>query len=222
MINNKTIDLLGEWREFLINICVAIICLTLFIFFPSRGVSQDLSRTTFFLLILPALYIKLVLKKKLKDFGASLTINRENLLWSLGALLASFILMILLFKFTDFKKNYVLPDYILASFWVFLLAELVLYNYYFFQMEAFFKGFMLFTFSQKLGYLSILATALSACIFLYLCKLITLEGAPYIITVLTGSVVAYKTRSFIYSYFMGLLFIISVDAYLIYLFKTIH
>ena len=149
MTNKKTIALLDEWKELIINTCVAIACLALFIFFPSKGLSQDLSRTTFFLLILPILYIKLVLKKKLKDFGASLPISKQNLIWFSGALLASFIIMALLIKFTDFQKNYVIPDYIMASFWIFLLGELVVYNYFFFQLEAFFRGFVLFTFFPK-------------------------------------------------------------------------
>jgi branched-subunit amino acid transport protein len=222
MINKKTINLLGEWKELIINTCIAIACLVLLIYFPSKGLSQDLSRTIFFLLILPILYIKLVLKKKLKDFGASLAINKEGFIWFLGALAASFIIMFLIIYFTDFKKNYVIPDYVMASFWVFLLGELVIYNYYFFQLEAFFRGFVLFTFFPKLGYLSILAAVLFTYVFLYLSQSISWGSTPYMIATLTGTVVAYKTRSFIYSYFMGLLFIISLDAYLIYSFKTIH
>jgi len=220
MLNQKRLNFLAEWKEVLISSCVAVFCLALFYLFPAKGLAQAVSSAVFFLLVVPVLYIKLILKKNLADFGASLPLTRNGLLTVFIALIISLLMSYFFIHFTPFRKFYSVPVYAMSGFWNFLLYEFVFFNYLFFLLEFFFKGFFLFIFSEKIGYLSIPLTVLVSFVFLYLAKTFSWDNALYMITMLTGAFVAFRTRSFFLSYLMGILFIIMTDAYLIYLFKN--
>ncbi|MEK7598138.1 MAG: hypothetical protein AAB487_00170 [Patescibacteria group bacterium] len=215
------IKFLAKWKEVLTGSFLALACLALFYFFPSRGPVQDLSRLLFFLLIIPALYIKLILKKSFRDFGLTFSVTRENAGWLAGMLLLSLLIAYFLIEFTSFKRAYLLPSYALGSFWWFLVYELVFVNIWLFLHESFYRGFIFFTFAEKFGSLAILVAAFSFAIFLGLTRSFSWIMAPYVIISLTGGWLTYKTRSFVYSYLMGLLFIIILDAYIVYAFKQL-
>jgi membrane protease YdiL (CAAX protease family) len=210
---------LTEWKDVLAGSFMIVACLTLFSFFPANGPSQGFSRILFFLLIIPALYVKLILKKNFKDFGLNFSVTRKNGLWFLWALLASFLISFLLVRFTSFKSHYPLPDYAIRNFWWFLVYELIFVNVWLFLHEAFYRGFVFFTFAEKLKYWSILISFALFAFFLVLTNNLSWGMAPYLIIALTGGWLTYKTSSFIYSYLMGLLFIIILDAYIIQLIK---
>ena len=215
------IKFLTEWREVLTGSFLALACLGLFISFPSKGPVQDLSRLLFFLLIVPALYIKMILKKNFRDFGLTFRATREKALWLAGMLVSSLLISYLLIRFTSFKDGYILPDYVLGSFWWFLVYELIFVNLWLFIHESFYRGFIFFTLAERFGFLAIPVATSFFVIFLLLTKAFSWTMAPYVIISLTGGWLTYKTRSFVYSYLMGLSFIIILDAYLIYISKQI-
>ena len=215
------IKFLTEWKEVLTGFFLALACLGLFISFPSKGSVEDFSRLLFFLLIIPALYIKLILKKNFRGFGLIFRTTRKNTLWLAEMLVSSFLIAYLLIRFTSFKDGYILPDYVLVNFWWFLVYELAFVNFWLFIHESFYRGFIFFTLAEKFGFLAIPAAASFFVIFLLLTKAFSWTMVPYIIISLTGGWLAYKTRSFVYSYLMGLSFIIILDAYLIYISKQI-
>jgi len=130
------IKFLTEWKEVLTGSFMALACLGLFISFPSKGVAEDLSRLFFFLLVIPALYIKLILKKSFGDFGLTFRVARESLLWLGGMLVSSFLIVYLLIRFTSFKDGYILPDYVLVNFWWFLVYELAFVNFWLFIHDS--------------------------------------------------------------------------------------
>lgn len=212
---------LAQWKDMLAGFFIMIACLALFSFFPTKGPSQDISRILFFLLIIPALYIKLILKNNFKDFGFTFPATRSNGYWFLGMFLVSLLCSYLIISFTSFKKVYILPDYVIVRFGWFLVYELIFVNVWIFLLEAFYRGFVFFTFEEKFGIEAILIPFFSFLIFLILTKNFSWAMSPYMLIALTGGWLTYKTRSFIYSYLMGLLVIIILDAYLIYALKQI-
>jgi len=185
--------------------------------FPVQNTFQGFSRIIFFMLLLPILYIKLILKKDLFSFGLNLHNQKAGFLWSAGMLLALGILAGLLFHFFSFEKYVSLPNYVLHNFWLFVFYELVLINILFFITEFFFHGFLLSSLQQKLGVWSILLQFLILFIFASALETPSLKSLPSLAISLIGGFVSYKTKSFIYAYLGGFLFIFFFDAYIIHI-----
>jgi len=222
MLNKKNkIDFLIRWKDFLASSFALIVCLVLFYFFPANGVLQILSRSLFFLLIVPILYIKIILKKNARDFGFSFSPDRKGFLWLGGTLLVALLLVYILITFTDFKDNYrsMIPGPVYSNFRAFLLYELVFVNFLLFLHEAFFNGFLLFTLKKPFGYWAVLIVTVLFLVFLGLIRALNWQMVPTIIAISFGTWIAYKNQSFFYSYLMGFIFTIILDAYVIQLFK---
>lgn len=207
-----------NYAEEIISLAIFAICAVLAIFFPAQGSMQQFSSAFFFLFLLPFLYVRFILKKDLSQFGFNLRNNKTGLLWALAMLPISFLFVFILIQFFDFRENYQLPAYLGSNFWAFLFYELVLVNFVFFLQEFFFKGFLLSIIAERLGLLSFLIQALLFALFISI-PAFDWMNAKYIILAFTGGIVAYKSKSFLYAYFMGLPFLILLDAYIIHSFK---
>lgn len=210
-------NLLIQWKEELMSALIILVCLVLAFVFPANGLLQQFTSTLVFLLILPILYIKLILKKPFSFFGFSLKNKDVGFLWGGIMLAISLLTAFLLITFTSLKTNYFLSPEIMNNFWIFLVYELIFVNSIFFMYEFFFKGFVLFSFIKKFSYWSILFSVLFYATVSTINSGMKWQLAPALILSITGNIVAYKSRSFIYSYLMGLLFLIFFDAYLIYI-----
>jgi len=218
MIDSKKFNILA-WKENLVTLAVILICLGLFLVFPTAGGFQKITSALFFLFIVPVLYIKLILKKDLRSFGFSFGNYRAGIFWGLLALAISLLSAYGLIKFTNFTQASVLPPAVIQNFWMFVFYELVLVNIVFFLQEFFFKGFVLFSFTEKLGPWSILISFVLFSALSLLEESFSAAIAPSIIFSLTSGVVAYKGRSFLYSYAAGMIFSLILSSYLIYLLK---
>jgi hypothetical protein len=212
-INNS-----GLWMSSLIILA----CLFLSISFPAKAGFQQITKNLSFLVIIPVLYIKLVLKEDLKNYGLNFS-KKENkkrgIFWAMFMLFVSFLVAYLLINYTDFKKGYILAAYITGNFGIFIAYELILVNLLLFIQNFFFQGFVLFTYLKKLDYWSILIQFCLYSLFIFVLGNFSWQLAPFIILSLTGGWVTYKSRSFLYSYLMGFLFIIILDSYIIYTLK---
>ncbi|MFA4817773.1 MAG: hypothetical protein WC608_03600 [Parcubacteria group bacterium] len=219
MVNYKKLNILA-WREDLVTLAVIAFCLLLVTFFPASGTSQFFTKTLFFLLVVPILYIKLILKKSLSQFGFNLKNPKPGILWSSAALGLSLLLFFAFLHFYPFS-NTNLPNAITVSFWAFLFYELVIVSSLFFLQQFFTQGFALFSFKEKFGIWSIVFSFLVLLIFLLSNNSLALSDLPLLVFFLTGSLVSYKSGSFIYSYAAGLLFFILTHSYLIHLIKNL-
>ena len=220
MINKNILSqILAYWKEELIGLIIFLLCISLALFFPASGSLQKFSNVFFFLFLLPFLYIRFILKKDLRDFGFNLRNKKNGFLWAGAMLGVSLLIIFILVRFFEFQNHYFLPAYIATRFGAFLFYELVLVNFIFFLQEFFFKGFFLFTLEKKLGFISFFVQAVLFTIFIILAQSFAWQIAPFVILSLTGGIVAYKSKSFIYAYLMGLVFLIILDSYIIYLFK---
>ncbi len=208
-------------KENLITLAVIVVCLGLFLVFPTAGTFQKITSALFFFLIVPVLHIKLILKKDLRAFGWNIGDYRAGVSWGLLALAISLLSAYGLIKFTSFAKDFQLPQAATQNFWIFILYELGLVNILFFLQEFFFKGFVLFSFAEKLGLWSALIS------FFIFSTLAFLGGSPMLIMLpaiifsLTGGIVACKSGSFLYSYAAGMLFSLILSGYLIHLSKLL-
>ncbi|MFZ2188471.1 MAG: hypothetical protein WAV73_02855 [Candidatus Moraniibacteriota bacterium] len=201
----------------LVSFAVAIFCFFASSFFPTQNTAQVITKNIFFLVLLPSLYIKLILSKNLSDFGWNLKNKEAALRWGIGVTVFTLLLFYLMLNFTQFKSGYVLEDYLKNSFWLFLIYELIIINFRVFIFSYFFQGFLLSIFQKQFGQLAIAIQAGLFFALFFFTKNITWQTAPIILLSITGGFLAYKTKSFFYSYFMSIFVIIILDTYIIYL-----
>src|SRR3989339_1651052 len=109
-----------ENKEIVITSGVIVFCLLLSLFFPVQSSIQLLTRNIFFLIIVPILYYKLILKKKITNFGLTLGDKKAGIFWGVLMLLTTLLTFFLLYTYTDFRKNYLLSSYVVHNFWIFL------------------------------------------------------------------------------------------------------
>jgi hypothetical protein len=207
--------------ELLVSSLVVLVCLFLYIFFPvdKESLGQLLTKNIFFLIIVPALYTKLILKKNLSDFGLNIKNKKTGLVWGAFLLAVSTLFYYLMFSYTSLPKKYFLPQNVTSQFTFFLLYELVFMNILLFAYEFFFRGFVLFLFSGKIGYWAILV---QMTIFILISSLVNgffwQFSAPIFLSLANG-ILSYRNKSFLFSYFASLLFIIIMNSYIIHAVK---
>lgn len=206
-------------QELLVSFGVVIICLFLSFIFPTKNSAETITKNLFFLVLIPITYIKIILKKNLSDFGWNLENKEVAIKWGIGTLLFTLSLFYLMINFTELKSVYILEDYIKNNFWLFLFYELIVVNFSLFIISWFFQGFVFSVFREKFDYLAIIFSAGIFFLTFFISESISLKTTPLILLSITGSFLAYKTKSFFYSYFMSIFAIIILDAYIIYLTK---
>lgn len=210
------------WKEDLLNLAVIAVCLGLFLVFPTAGSFQKITSALFFFLIVPVLHIKLILKKDLRAFGLNLNNKKKGLLW--GSIMFFFLAAVFYFlsKYPPFINNYpIMPARVSANFWAFLVYELILVNLLFFLQIFFFQGFMLFSFTEKLGAKAVLIPIATYCGLFFFSGGFVLKLIPSLFIFIIGAEISFKNKSFIYAYAAGLFLQFIFDAYLIYIFKNL-
>jgi hypothetical protein len=220
---------LSSWKETIFGTFAILLFLSINIFFPSNKnliiwfFIETFTRAFFLLFLAPILFIKIVLKKNLREFGFNLQNKRKGFFFAFLALVFSLILSYILVRYTEFLKFYKweLPPSVFVSFRAFLLKDLLLFGIVSFIFEFFYKGFVLSVYSKKFLYGAIFIQA-----FPYLLPYLLVPGLsfynylPTILIVIIGGLVAYLTKSFLYSYFYGLTYTIIFDSLVIYWLKN--
>jgi len=219
MFQNKNYNNIFSDSHFLTSIFLIAACLILSAVFPSGSAIQKFTGQIFFLVAVPAAYIKFILKKNLSDFGLNIKNVKSGLFWGVLAVAVILSSTYLAIRYTAFADSYSLPGYIVDNFWYFLLYELVFANISILCFEFFMRGFVLFTFFSKIARWSILVQALLYLIFMIFYKN-NFEQIIYgsALSIILGFVTL-KTRSIVYSYAIILISSLIVDAYLIYSIK---
>lgn len=215
----KVLSTIKSNQRILVDFSVAVVCLALFSLFPSTDFFQTLTKSLFFLVFIPFLYIKYILKKNFSDFGFNFQNKKSGFISAGLALIISLMIVYFLANFTGFRRNYVIPASISHNFYIFIFYEALLVNVLLFIQEYFFKGFVIAIFRKKLDYLSVIIQAIIYIIPLWISYGSVWQTFPMIILSFIGGAVAYRNKTFIYSYFFGIVFLILTDAYIIYLNK---
>lgn len=206
-------------REFFSTSLVVLACLFLFSIFPTGNIFQEIISSLTFFFVVPVLYAKIILKKNLSDFGFQKGDVKKGIVLASGGLVLSLLIIYILFNYFSFAENYSLPDILKNSFRFFVLYEIFIVGFFSALYEFFFRGFVQFSFFQKIGYWTILVQ------FLLFVGLFWATGnlngliVPFIIISPFSAYTVLKSRSILYSFSATLIFIILVDAFAIKLVK---
>lgn len=215
-MNHSKTKTLHQNRKLITTAAVILLCLVLSLAFPTDNIAQTVTRDLIFLIILPLLYVKFILKNNISLWGWNFQNRKVGLTWGLLAFLLGTVIFYPLSQWPAFAQNYAVNSLIAANFWYFLLYEFVFVNIFFFAQTFFYQGFVLYAF-RRFG---VWTVAIQAALYLALLGLtngLVWQSAPLIFWSLSGGTAAYKSRSFVPSYIFGLLFIILLDAWMIHL-----
>ena len=198
--------------ENVVTLTVALVCILLFSFFPVKNLFQEIVLSLVFLLLVPYLYIRIILKKKISEFGFRISKWKEGFFIMPACFLVMGIFMYLIFNYTTFKETYFLGDYKLVNnFWYFFVYEFIAVNFFIFLYEAFFRGFLMFYFKSSFDILAVFIQFLLFLVFLDLMERLSMDYIFYIMTALLGGLIAYKSKSLVYSYLFSIIVLIASD-----------
>jgi len=215
----KTKQAIHANLEHIVTFSIAIICLVLSLAFPIADQFQNLSKDIFFLVVIPVLYIKLVLKRNMADYGWNLENKKAGLIWGVIVLATMVLVSWTYIRSDNFLSAYILPSYVISHFWLFVIYELIFVNFFLFVNEFFFRGFLLFSLWPKFKWWAVFIQAVILWASLAVTKSFTWAAIPTLTISIASGILAAKSRSFIYSWAVALLFMIIFDAYLIYSLK---
>lgn len=215
MLYKKERNFFLKYRETLLTALVMLACLALFTFFPTTGASQKVTSGIVFLGLLPVLYLKFVLKKKLKNFGWQLGDWEVGLIFSGIYLVLALLITYILFHYTSFPKEYVLPASIIHNFWYFLGYELFLVGAFAALYEIFFRGFVMLLLVPRAGFYAIFYQFFLLFLFFWVTDNLTWTNAPLLLTAAFSGLTTFKSQSLLYSFVASLFFLIILDALVI-------
>ena len=207
-------------KKDIISFLLIILCLFMIKLFPEKDHFQKLIISLTFLLIVPVLYVKIVLKENLRKFGLKVGEWKPGLIWIFISLVVSSLILYLIYNYLDFAEKYYLPQKTIESFGLFIFYETAIAGFFIALYEFFFRGFIMFGFSEKLKHKAIILQFILFILFLIINKDFNWIFAPYMMTALFSGVIAYKSKSLIYSFLFSWLFIILSDA--VYINSLIH
>lgn len=208
------------YKEFLVTAAVILICLLLYKVFPVKNIFQQIISSITFLLIIPLLYIKIILKKTSQSYGIQKGDRHRGIVLMPLSIIISLLLFYVLFQYTSLPDYHNLSSLVTENFIFFVLYEILLVGLFTALYEFFFRGVVMLGLFKNFGYWSILAQfVLFAAFFLILDKpdwsiFLYLIVAPF------AGITAYRSRSLLYSFGTSLIFIIIADALAIGLLKS--
>jgi membrane protease YdiL (CAAX protease family) len=208
-------------KDFLVSAGVGIICLALFIIFPTSNVFEQIVSATAFLLLTPIFYVKIILKKNLKNYGLGIGEWKTGLVWSVISLTIVFLIFYLLFHYSDFPQKYYQYFFkgAINNFWIFVLYELILVAFFYIIYEFFFRGFIIFSFRKFLGYWIIGIQSIAFFLYFWLSGGLNWSVFPILLFSPFAGIVAYFSRSVLYSFVSAVLLNIIIDIAIINTFK---
>jgi len=202
-------------KEFIISLVFAVCCLVLYGIFPTENTFQEVFSPFVFLFLLPFLYIKLILKKNVGDFGMKIGDFKKGMIWSALSLLAMLLIFYAVYHYTNFSREYSLPKAISQNFWIFLAYEFLLVGIFSFLYEFFFRGFIFFNLYKKFDFWAIIIQWSLFTLFFMAVGNFNLINLYYFVIALFSGIIIYKSRSIWYCFITSILFVIIADAIVI-------
>lgn len=193
----------GMWT----TLVVMTVCMILGIVFPFEDLFQVLAVNAVFFVFLPVLYIKIILKRNLRDFGVRFGNVPRGFGWMLSSLLVVGLLVYGIVNFFDIRDDFREVDIIRRRFDLFVTYYVGI-GVTMMMTEFFFRGFVLNYFKEivSVKYFVIFIQLVFASVFI-----VVLEGFHFGWDVLIQSiaaffagVIAYNSKSIIYSYLFSL------------------
>jgi membrane protease YdiL (CAAX protease family) len=206
-------------KDFIIILFFIFVLLVVYGFFPVKNIFQQVVVMTVFFGIVPIIFNKFFLKKKLADIGLAIGDWRQGVVWGgLCAVIAGLLFFVIVYFF-GFLKHYTVPSTIIQSYKNFLFYEVVLIVPVIFIYDFFFRGFIMLTLGIRMYYWAIVAQTLAFLVLVVATKSFTWELVPYLINAPLAGIIAYKSRSIFYSTLFQFVVIIFLDANIVRLVK---
>lgn len=175
-----------------------------YLFLPASSEMSSAVQSLFFgvvfLVSVPMLYVRLVLKEPLSSIGLSRSSRRYGSLVVLVAVIPILSIWFLLLRLYGDDLAYALPYSVQSSFVWFLLYELVLVGIVAFVYEVFFRGLVMLSWLSSTGIASVFLQFLVFLVFIGLSGGFAWSNAPIMLAGLASGFVAYYTRSLWYSW----------------------
>lgn len=206
-------------KDFFITIFFLTTLLVVFIFFPAEGVFQTILATVVFLILIPIIFNRWILKMKIGDIGLQFGNWKQGLIWGgVSILFISGVFFIIIYFF-DFLKNYTIPIKIVGNYKNFIIYEFFSVLPIIFIYDFFFRGFIMLTLGRKIGEWAILVQFLVFIVLIWSTGSQIYNLIPYMATALFAGVVVYKSRSIFYATILQFLVWIILDANIVRLIK---
>ncbi|MCK9378777.1 MAG: hypothetical protein M0P97_01370 [Candidatus Moranbacteria bacterium] len=202
-------------KEFLITTVVAIICLVLIVIFPRDNVFQNFIVGISFFLIVPWLYIRIVLKESIADYGIQVGRVSSGVCWAIFSFVIFSLIILIASKYANFVNGYRLPQMIDGNFGLFVVYEVFLVGFFLFLYELFFHGWLLNFLKKYVNGSAVITQFAVFVIFLALIDNLNWTFFPYMVINLFGGWVVYRSHSIWYSFIFGWIAIILLDTLLL-------
>ena len=196
-----------------------ILCLILFVAFPTSNIFQKMVAYATFLVVIPMLYVKIVLKENLKSYGVQKGDWKRGIIFGGASLLLSLAIFYFLLHYTNFLSQYSLSLIVTGKFLYFALYEIFLVGFFVLIYELFFRGFVMFSFAPSAKYWSVAVQFLLFVTFLFFIGGLQWSLIYYIIVAPLAGITAYYSRSLIYSLLADWIFIVIADSLVIKMLK---
>lgn len=188
-------------KEFIIMTIFTTLSLVVYNFFPTKDIFQQIATILFFLVVLPIVFSKYVLKNSKDLINFRIGNYREGLIYGAASLIFCFIIIFILSYFYGFLNRYTVPIFIVGNFLRFLVYEFLLVLSFIVVYEFYFRGFLMAIFSKNIGYWSILLqfVVFGILVLISATEKEIVQYVPYIIFAPFGGIIALKSKSLIYS-----------------------
>ncbi|MDD5652248.1 MAG: hypothetical protein PHX98_02495 [Candidatus Moranbacteria bacterium] len=200
--------------EFFVTLAVMAAALFLHKIFRVSDNFQTIAATISFLFLIPVLYIKIILKKPLKNFGMRIGDFKKGILYAIfSSVIFAAVFYFLSAKF-DFFGKYVVPAHIVDNFTYFVYREVLVVGFFLALYEFFFRGFTLFYFYDKFksGIYAVLFQTVLFLAFLALVNSFNWSTLPYMVMAPLAGLVAYKSNSILFSFLLSWISILILDS----------
>lgn len=168
-----------------------------------------------FLLVVPVLYSKIVLRESLKNMGWQEGKSFSGVLAAIICVALGLGIILLLSRYTPFVEKYFFPITVQLHFSWFLLYELILVTLTTLLYEVFFRGLVQLSWLRSFGMLAVILQAVLFVGLLYLSDDISWQRAPIIIFSPLAGLVAYFSQSLWYSWAASWAFLFLTDVFLL-------
>lgn len=176
---------------------------------------QTLVVSITFLLVVPALYSKIVVKESLKNFGWQEGKMFVGILLSMLSVVIALGILFLLVQTTSLKEQYAFPIKVEMHFGWFVFYELVIVATVTFLYEFFFRGFVQLFWLGSFGAWSIPLQALFFTSLLFLTSDISWQRVPVILFSIFSGCIAYYSQSIWYAFGASWVFFFLTDVFLL-------
>lgn len=190
-------------KRFIVTSGVLLLCIAIFLAFPADHIMQGITLSAVALILTPILFVKIVLKEPLSEWGLGKGEINPRILMTIGISFAAALGVFALIHVTttfSVRSAGLIAEPILEQFSMFLLYHATVILFSVVLYEIFFRGFVLHLFATKIGWWSVLVQFLIMMIVIFLgFSDQFLLDVPFLIVAPFAGIVSYITRSVWYA-----------------------